>query len=271
MSTISSVGGSSYTQGMMHGGPRGARRPDSNQMADDIFSQLDTNNQGYLQASDFSNAISQLNGSNGSSNSNSSDTSGEDIFAALDTDKDGKVTKSELSTRLKELSDQLDSQFNAMRTQAMAQQGGAQGAQGGMPPPPPGGGRGGDHDGDGGGKSKGLDQTQLSAMAKAAGDAGDTQAADRFSQLASNFDDADSNGDGKVSFAESIAYEKSQQSSSASSTTTTTSSSSSSTTTTSSSISEEQQSRVMMRLMDMMRSYGQQDDAQNSSSLSLSA
>ncbi|WP_374496529.1 EF-hand domain-containing protein, partial [Vogesella indigofera] len=117
-SAISSVG-SSYLPGMsgMGGGPRAMKRPDGEQMASEIFSKLDTDNQGYLEASDF-----------GSDN--------EDLFSALDSDSDGKVSKSELSTRLKQLAEELDSQFNAMRSQGM---GGMMmaGGQPGLPPPPP--------------------------------------------------------------------------------------------------------------------------------------
>lgn len=230
-STISSVG-NSYPSAMAGaGGPRAMKRPDSSQMADEIFSQLDTGNQGYLQASDF-----------GADN--------EDVFAALDSDSDGKVTKSELSTRLKELSAQLDDQFNAMRSQGMG--GMMAGGMQGMPPPPP------QH----GGNDDGLDQSQLSAMASAASDAGDTQSADRFAALADNFDSADSNQDGKVSFAESIAYEQSQAGSD--------SSTAGSSGTDGSVAGNEQEARVMQRLMEMMRAYTQQDDPTNGNSLSLS-
>ena len=186
---ISGVSSSSYMPSLMSGGPRGAKRPDSDEMAAKIFSQLDTNNQGYLQASDLSSAVSALGQqANSSGTSDSSSGSSDDLFAALDSDSDGKVTKSELSTALKAVSDELDSQFNAMRV--------ANGMSGMQGPPPSGGGH------HGGGKGdQGLSQDQLSSMASRASEAGDTTAADRFSQLASNFEAADTDGDGKVSFA----------------------------------------------------------------------
>ena len=227
-SAISSIG-SSYlpAMGAMADGPRAMKRPDSEQMASEIFSKLDTDNQGYLEAGDF-----------GSDN--------EDLFAALDSDSDGKVSKSELSTRLKEPAEELDSQFNAMRSQGMGGMMMAGGMQG-MPPPPP-----------AGGGDEGLDQSQLSAMAADASEAGDSTAAARFTALAENFDSADSNQDGKVSFAESIAYEEAQRSGSGSEDASVASADS------------EQDGRIMMRLMAMVRAYDSDDDS-NSSSVQLTA
>ncbi|GHD78201.1 EF-hand domain-containing protein [Vogesella fluminis] len=230
-SAISSVG-SSYLSGMssMGGGPRAMKRPDSEQMASEIFSKLDTDNQGYLEASDF-----------GSDN--------EDLFAALDSDSDGKVSKSELSTRLKQLAEELDSQFNALRSQGMGGMMMAGGRQG-MPPPPA-----------GGGDDAGLEQEQLSAMAVDASEAGDSVAAARFTALAENFDSADSNQDGKVSFAESIAYEEAQRGSS----------DGSSGDGSVAGADSEQDGRIMMRLMAMLRAYGSDDDSNSGSSVQLTA
>ncbi|MDC7696313.1 EF-hand domain-containing protein [Vogesella indigofera] len=231
-SAISSVG-SSYLPGMsgMGGGPRAMKRPDGEQMASEIFSKLDTDNQGYLEASDF-----------GSDN--------EDLFSALDSDSDGKVSKSELSTRLKQLAEELDSQFNAMRSQGMGGMMMAGGMQG-MPPPPPAGGE----------DDAGLEQEQLSAMATDASEAGDSVAAARFAALAENFDSADSNQDGKVSFAESIAYEEAQRGSSGSD----------SENSGVASADSEQDGRIMMRLMAMLRAYSSDDDSNNGSSVQLTA
>lgn len=233
-SAISSVG-SSYLSGMggmsgMGGGPRAMKRPDSEQMASEIFSKLDTDNQGYLEASDF-----------GSDN--------EDLFAALDSDSDGKVSKDELSTRLKQLEEELDSQFNAMRSQGMGGMMMAGGMQGMPPPPPPAGGE----------DDAGLEQEQLSAMAADANEAGDSSAAARFAALAENFDSADSNQDGKVSFAESIAYEEAQRSSTGSEDGDVASADS------------EQDGRIMMRLMAMLRAYSSDDDSNSGGSVQLTA
>ncbi|MBI3144954.1 MAG: EF-hand domain-containing protein [Pseudogulbenkiania sp.] len=246
-SAISSVGGYSaaMTQGM-GGGPRGMKRPNAEQMAEQIFSKLDTDNQGYLEVSDFSAALSD-------SSSSSDSLSADELFSSLDSDSDGKITKDELSSRLKALSDELDSQFNAMRTDMSGMMGGMQG-MGGMPPPPP-----------PGDEDEGLSQEQISQMASDASEAGDTEAATRFAELAASFDEADSDGDGKVSFAESIAFEKASQ---------TSSDSTSDSTASSSSVANNSDARVMMQLMQLMRSYdlgGGEGSQQQSSLLDLLA
>ncbi|MFN4237241.1 MAG: EF-hand domain-containing protein [Vogesella sp.] len=236
MNSISSSSGSYQTavmQGM--GGPRGRPKPEASDVAAQIFSKLDTDKQGYLEASDFTSAISQL-------SSSQQQASGEEVFSSLDSDSDGKLTQDELTTGIQALQDQLDSQFNAMRVQQ-----GMGGMNGMPPPPPPGGGRGGQ------GQDEGFDQEQLSLLASAAEEAGDSRGASMFSELADNFDEADADGDGKVTFSESVAYREQQQqqaSSEDSSSDTSTASASSST-----SLSQEMQSRIAQRLMDMMRAY----------------
>lgn len=236
MNSVSSSTGS-YQAAMMPGmgGPRGRPRPEASDVAEQIFSKLDTDKQGYLEADDFASAISQLSRSGQSSNTASSD----EVFSSLDSDSDGKVTQDELTSGIKSLQEQLDSQFNAMRMQ-----GGMQGmGGGGMPPPPPGG---------RGGQDQGLDQSQLGDMATAAAESGNTQAASLFSQLADNFDEADADGDGKVSFSESVAYQRQQEQAGSSDSSTSNTSTSS---TSSASGSQDMQGRIAQRLMEMMRAY----------------
>ncbi|MFC3530965.1 EF-hand domain-containing protein [Vogesella facilis] len=232
-SAIGSYGGYQSAMPAMQG--QRPRRPDASEMAADLFKTLDTQDQGYLQASDFSDALSAIGGSS---------DDGQQLFSALDSNSDGKLTQDELTSKLKEIESQMDSEFNAMRTQGMAQQmmaGGMQGMMGGgMPPPPP------------QGSDDGLDQDQLSAMASSASDSGDTAAADRFSTLAANFDAADTDGDGKVSFQESIAYEQSQNSSA------------SDDNSDSSSDSRTVNARALHRLLGMLRQYGNSEDSGNS-------
>lgn len=247
MNSISSSSGS-YQTAMMQGmgGPRGRPKPEASDVAAQIFSKLDTDKQGYLEASDFTSAISQL-------SSSQQQASGEEVFSSLDSDSDGKLTQDELTTGIQALQDQLDSQFNAMRVQQ-----GMGGMNGMPPPPPPGGGRGGR------GEDEGFDQEQLSQLASAAEEAGDSRGASMFSELEDNFDEADADGDGKVTFSESVAYREQQQqqaSSEDSSSDTSTASASSSST----SLSQEMQSRIAQRLMDMMRAYDtQQRDGDSS-------
>lgn len=90
MNSISSVSSSSAMQQGM-GGVRGMQRPDPSKMAENLFSQLDTSGQGYIQKGDLQSAFDQL--SSSSSDSSSGSTNIDDLFASLDTNSDGKVTK----------------------------------------------------------------------------------------------------------------------------------------------------------------------------------
>ena len=235
MTTISSSTGSFFnnTQGMS-----GTRPPrhDPSKMVDEIFSKLDTKGQGYLEKSDLQSAFE----SSASSNSASVD----EVFSSLDSDGDGKITKEEMSSSLKKLSEQLDSQFNADR---MAQ------AMGNMPPPPP------------PESDTGFSKDELTQQLDEATASGDTKRADLLNSIVANFDKADTDGDGKVTFKEARAYDESQKSSSTSTTSDTT------TGTASSNDSDSLSSRVLRQMMRLMASYGAPEATAATSSLSVSA
>lgn len=129
MSISSSTSAASAMMFSRTGGAR--QRPDASQMAEDLFSKLDTQSKGYLEASDLASAL-------GSNSSSTSSASAEEVFKSLDSDSDGKLTKTELSDGLKKVQDQLESSFQAMRTKG----------KGDMPPPPPPQGGNGDADSD---------------------------------------------------------------------------------------------------------------------------
>ena len=152
-------------------------------LADALFAKLDTNNQGYLSAADLEKVLGT-----GSASETGGDSAAQTLFKALDGDSDGKVSKDELSSALEKISAQLGED----RTRSQL------GAAAGGPPPPPGGRP----------DDEGLSQDQLSSMAAEA-PAGSSQAS-ALSALASNFDEADTNEDGKVSFQEAMAYQQSQ-------------------------------------------------------------
>ena len=170
----------------------------ASQLSSKLFSALDTKSQGFLEKSDFVSAFSKLSSSTSSSTSDS--TSVDDIFSALDSDKDGKVTKSEFASTLAKLQEELDSQFNQMRMQGGGGHGGPQG-MGGPPPPPP-------------ADDAGFTKDELSSQLEEAG--GDSKRSSLISNIVNNFEAADSDGDGKVSFTEAMAYDKSTQNSTAS-------------------------------------------------------
>lgn len=210
------------------------QRPDPSQMANKLFSKLDTKNQGYIEKSDLQSAFNQISGSGNSGNTASVD----EVFKQLDGNGDGKVTKDEMTDSLKKIADQLDSQFNGMRTSGKS----------GMPPPPP----------PSSGKSDsgdGLTKDQLTSISK---ETGSTDS--KLTNLINNFDKADTNKDGKVSIQESIAYDQTNQTSASAST--------------DSSSAKNSGADVMMKIMQLMHAYGLGQESSQSGStgtLSISA
>lgn len=190
MSSISSVS-SSILSSLFSS--RNTRTGSSSSAVETLFSQLDTTGKGYLEKSDLSTAFAQI---SSSSKSSSSSASVDDVFAKLDSDNDGKVTEDELSSGLDALASELDAQFNQMRM------------SGAMPPPPP------PSDSDTGFTQDEL-ESQLSEI-----DSSDSQRSDLLNKIVANFDAADTDSDGKVSFAEAQAYDQSTSSTSSTSSST---------------------------------------------------
>lgn len=213
-------------------------------LANKLFTQLDTKNQGYIEQSDLASAFSKI---------SDSSTDVEDIFSQMDSDSDGKVTKDEMTTALQQVADELDSQFNSMRMQGGGQ--GGPGGMGGMPPPPP------------PENDAGFTKEELTSQLEEIGDT-DSKRSELISSVIENFEEADSDSDGKVSFQETMAYDQSTQSSSSTTTSSTDSSSASSSTSTA-------ENDVMMKIMQLMHAYqifGQDSDETNiSSALSITA
>lgn len=198
----------------------------ASQMASMLFSKLDTKSQGYLEKSDLAAAFSQIT-SNASQSTSS--TSAEDVFTALDSNSDGKVTKDEFATVLAKLQESVSSQF-----------GGPMQGPGGMPPPPP-------------ADDAGFTKEELTSQLESA-DSSDTKRTELINKIVENFEAADTDSDGKVSFKEAMAYDKSTESTSASATGTATA-----TTTANNSDAE-----VMMKIMQLMHAYGPGQDQENS-------
>lgn len=199
-----------------------------------LFSQLDSSNKGYISESDLSSAFSTL-------SSTDSESSASNLFSTMDSDQDGKVTKDELASTLQSLADQLNSQYDASRmASAMGQ---------GMPPPPP-------PPADGAESDSGLTEDQVNSIASTTDD---SKLANLLNNVASNFSAADTDGDGKVTRKEAMAYQESTQSSSQ------TSDSASSQTTASSS-----DEVITKRILELLQAYSNNLTNSNSS-LSLSA
>lgn len=148
------------------------------------FSALDRQQKGYLEVSDFAAALQQL-----QDNSRTGQQASE-MFQQLDADQDGKLTASEFTSAVSEL-------YSALAP------GGQRGIAGtsprGMPPPPP--------------EDTGKTVDELTAMQQAAASEDPALAAD-LAKLVAQFDNADQDGDGKVSAKEAMAFREQQQDSS---------------------------------------------------------
>lgn len=195
----------------------------SSQISSNIFSKLDTSNQGYIDASALSKALS-----------GTSDDEVSELVSSLDSDGDDKITQSELSKGVENLFNQLQSASNqASGSQGMPPP--PPGGQGGMPPPPPGGAQ---------GEDSGLTKDQMDEMAA---NTDDSNLKELLTTVSSNFDEADTDGDGKVTRDEAMAYQQSQNGDSSSST---------------ASVSEtSSQSNAMAQIAKLIHSYGYGSDS----------
>lgn len=207
--------------------------------ASDLFSKLDSSSKGYLDASDFSKALQSV-------QQDTSDSQSSEWFSQLDADADGKLTSDEFSSGV---SEQL---YNARGSMGAGgpPPGGMNGMQGMPPPPPP-------EDAEDSGKT--VDE--LSEMLDNVKDS-DSHLASDLQSIIDQFDQADSDQDGKVTREEAMAFKESQKTSGS-----TTSDSSAN------SLSASQM-QLQHTLMQLMKSYGATAAATattSSSSLSMTA
>lgn len=233
MSSVSGISTSSIASLYSEQTSQRRQKPDAATMAEDLFAKLDTSGKGYIEQSDLTSALSST-----SSTSTEGTASASEIFSQLDSDGDGKVTQDELKTSIQKLAESLDSQFDAMRM------------QGGMQPPPP----------PPSESDAGFTEEELTDQLAEIGST-DSARASLISNVVNNFDAADTNEDGKVSFQEAIAYDKANPTSSSSSTTDSTSSTDSATSTTSVASSDKTDAQVFRQLMELLRTYGDADDS----------
>jgi Ca2+-binding EF-hand superfamily protein len=245
MSSIGSIGSGSS---MMMQSMWSMKRPDPSEAAANLFSKLDTSGQGYIQKSDLQAAYDKISASSTTSASTSGTSGVDDLFSRLDTDSDGKVTKQEFSDSLKQLSEQLDSQLMSMRMKDGMQGGGE---MGGMPPPPP-------------SDETGFTKDALSSQLQEIGSS-DSQRSGLISSIIDNFDQADLDGDGKVSLEEAMAFGQSSLDSLSSASSSTSSNSASASTSAS-----EANAKVMMQILQLLQAYNVGSESQNSAAASLS-
>ena len=193
MSSISGLeaGAGRYSSHMMP--MHRPQRASASDMATAVMSAAD-GGKGYLEQADVAQTFSVLT----RGKSDLSEEQAAEMFSAMDADGDGQVTEAELTSSLEKMEAALAQLFQQTE---YAQ--GAHAARGmGMPPPLA--------EEDTGFSAEEL-QAQLNEI-EASGDTSESARAELISQVLANFDEADTNGDGKVSFAEARAYEASQSS-----------------------------------------------------------
>ena len=221
------------------------KRQDSTQLAETLFSKLDTSGQGYIQKSDLQSAFDKIASTSGSSSTSAVD----ELFSKFDGNDDGKVTKQEFSDTVKKLSAQLDAHFSSTRMQNAMPGGGMSG----MPPPPPPPGQG-----------PSLSKDELSSTLNQIGSS--DSRSNMMSNILNNFDAADTNGDGKVSFKEAIAYDQANPSSASSTGSALSGTDSSSGTSSSSDLSLQ----LMQQIMKLAEAYGIAGGSGSAAGVSLS-
>jgi hypothetical protein len=247
MSSIGAIGGNSS---MMMQGMRGMKRPDPAEMAESLFAKLDTSGQGYIQKSDLQAAFDKVSSTSSSSNV-------DELFSQLDSDSDGKVTQQEFSATLKQVAEQLDNQFMSMRMNGGMPGGGGMGGMGGMPPPPP-----------GGADDAGFTKDELSSQLEEIGSS-DNKRSSLIASIIENFDAADTDGDGKVSFIEAMAFDQANAAT-ASSGTSATGASGDGSTAAATSAADDLNAKVMLQIMRLMHAYNIGDDSGSAASSRLS-
>jgi Ca2+-binding EF-hand superfamily protein len=198
-------------------------------MAEDLFAKLDTSSQGYIDKSTLQAALE---------NASSSTSNVDALFSKLDVDGDGKVTKQEFTDTLQQLESQLHANANLQ--------------SGGMPPPPP------------PQNDAGFTKDELSSQLSEIGST-DSKRSSLISSVIANFDKADTDGDGKVSMQEAMAFDQSN------STATTASGSSDSTASTSGTSSTDTAAKILQQIMLLMQAYNADNKSNSETTLSLLA
>ena len=220
---------------------------------DRVFSSLDTEGKGYLDADDFATAFAAL----GLDDSTAADSDGnltlpgvEDVVAALDLDGDGKVSSDDLSEGMRSLTDSLSALQGRAETWSSE-------ALAGVPPPP-----------SSADPSTGFTQEELSRQWETLSASGATEddGAALLASLLNQFDTADSDGDGRVSGAEAMSFSQTLGSGETENAAETAQTATTADGTASASAGSEL--LVMRRIMQLMNAYG---SAESSESLSLVA
>lgn len=166
------VGSSSlYETYLSYGSTTSSNRSSNSDFAEALLTSMDSDSSGSVDSAEFSSAALALSISDESAISSA--------FSSLDSDGDGTISQEELSASLSQSSSTM--------------------AAGGMPPPPP--------PPSNSEEDTGYTQEELTAMAEEVGSS-DGNLASLLASVIENFDAADSDGDGKVTSAEAMAYKE---------------------------------------------------------------
>jgi Ca2+-binding EF-hand superfamily protein len=243
MNGISGIGSNFYQMQNMSG----MRKPDPEEAAQRLFDQLDSTGQGYIEKSDLASVLEKVSSSSEASNLDTDEADLDELFSQMDTDGDGKVTEEELTNSFIQLDEQISDLFSQMRMNE---------AMGGMEPPPPPPPEGGEGEND-----VGFTIEELTAQLEEIGDS-DSQRSTLIENIIANFDEADTDGDGRVNLEEAMAFDQSSS---------TSASQSDDLASTSTSASEaDLNDKVMLQIMRLMQAYNLGGSAEESTSSTLS-
>ncbi|MES9992401.1 MAG: EF-hand domain-containing protein [Candidatus Thiodiazotropha sp.] len=239
MNGISGVGGMNQMQAF-----HGARRPNPEEMAQQLFSKLDASDQGYIEKTDLLSALETVSSVTDASELNRDDAALDELFTQLDSDGDGKITEEEFTDSMVRIDQQINDLFSQMRmNEAMS---------GMAPPPPP------PPEGMNGADDLGFTKEELQAQLEEIGDS-DEQRSTLIENIIANFEEADSDGDGRVNLNEAMAFDQSGSEATENSSTLTASNS-----------DMELSEKVLLQIMRLMQSYNLGGDAEPDAASSLS-
>ncbi|MET0070500.1 MAG: EF-hand domain-containing protein [Candidatus Thiodiazotropha sp.] len=240
MNGISGIGGMNQMQAF-----HGARRPDPEEMAQQLFSRLDASDQGYIGKSDLLSALETVSSVTEPSGPDNDDSALDELFTQLDSDGDGKVTEEEFTDSMVRIDQQINGLFSQMRmNEAMT------GMAPPPPPPPP--------EGMNGTEDLGFTKEELQAQLEGIGNS-DEKRSTLIENIIANFEEADSDGDGRVNLNEAMAFDQSGSEATENSSTSI-----------ASNTDMELSEKVMLQIMRLMQSYNLGGDAESDAASSLS-
>jgi Ca2+-binding EF-hand superfamily protein len=242
MNGISSIaGGMSLMQNMY-----GVQKPDPKEAAQQLFAKLDIENQGYIEKSDLQSALQSVSSVSEASDLSTDESDLDALFSQLDSDGDGKITEQEFKDSLTQIDEQINNLFSQMRMND---------AQSDMPPPPP---PPNERDSS---QATGFTAEELTAQLEEIGDS-DSKRSTLIQNIIDNFDEADTDGDGRVNLEEAMAFDQASGSS--------TSDNDEATQIATNDSEYITNEKVMMQIMRLMEAYNVGGDAENGDSSILS-